>query len=93
MLEGSTIALRIKVRTKNLVSTSTQDTIETRISGMSIRQVFIPSTRHAHHLNEESTNDPVRELQDEGFDLEMEGDFAECLGIGTEHRDDAEPSA
>ena len=38
--------------------------------------------------NEESINGPVKELQDEGFNLEMEGDFTKCLGIGMEHRDD-----
>ena len=38
--------------------------------------------------NEESINKPVKELWDEGFDLEMEGDFTKCLGIGVEHRDD-----
>ena len=38
--------------------------------------------------DEESINSLVRELQDEGFDLEMEGDFMECLGIGIKHRDD-----
>ena len=38
--------------------------------------------------NEESMNNLVKELQDEGFDLEMEGDFAECPGIRMEHRDD-----
>ena len=37
--------------------------------------------------NKESTNNLVKELQDEGFDLEMEGDFTECLGIRMEHRD------
>ena len=35
--------------------------------------------------NEESVNKLVKELRDEGFDLEVEGNFAECLGIGTEH--------
>ena len=35
--------------------------------------------------NEESVNKPVKELQDKGFDLEMEGDFTEHLGIRTEH--------
>ena len=38
--------------------------------------------------NEESVNELVEELRNEGFDLEMEGDFTECLGIGMEHRDD-----
>ena len=38
--------------------------------------------------NEESINNPVKELQDKGFDLEMEGNFTECLGIRMEHRDD-----
>ena len=38
--------------------------------------------------NEESIDNLVKELQDEGFDLEMEGDFTEHLGIGMEHRDD-----
>ena len=38
--------------------------------------------------DEESVNNPVEELQDEGFDLEMEGDFTEHLGIRMEHRDD-----
>jgi len=38
--------------------------------------------------NEESVNGLAKELRDEGFDLEMEGDFAEHLGIGLEHRDD-----
>ena len=36
----------------------------------------------------ESINDPVKELCDEGFNLEMEDDFMEHLGIGMEHRDD-----
>ena len=37
----------------------------------------------------ESVNSQVNEeLQDEGFDLEMEGDFAECLGITMEQRSD-----
>ena len=35
--------------------------------------------------NEESVNELVKELRDEGFDLEMEGNFTECLGIGMEH--------
>ena len=30
----------------------------------------------------------VKELQDKGFDLEMEGDFTKHLSIGMEHRDD-----
>ena len=38
--------------------------------------------------NEESTSNLIKELQDKGFDLEMEGDFLEYLGVGTEHRDD-----
>ena len=38
--------------------------------------------------NKEITNDLVKELRDEGFNLETEGDFTECLGIGMEHRDD-----
>ena len=38
--------------------------------------------------NEESIDELVEELRHKGFDLEMEGDFTECLGIGTEHRDD-----
>ena len=35
--------------------------------------------------NKEATEKFVKELQNEGFDLEMEGNFAECLGIGMEH--------
>ena len=35
--------------------------------------------------NEGSINKLVKELRDKGFDLEMEGDFTECLGIGMEH--------
>ena len=50
MLEGSAIALRIKVRTKNLVSASAQGVTQTWISRMSVRQVPVSSTRHAHHL-------------------------------------------
>ena len=38
--------------------------------------------------NKESIDDLVKELRDEGFDLEMEGDFTECLGMGIKHRDD-----
>ena len=38
--------------------------------------------------NRKSINKPVKELQEKGFDPEMEGDFTEHLGIGTEHRDD-----
>ena len=38
--------------------------------------------------NEKSIDNPVKELQDKGFNLEMEGDFTECLSIRTEHRDD-----
>ena len=38
--------------------------------------------------DKESINNLVKELQDEGFDLEMEGDFTEHLGIRMEHRDD-----
>ena len=38
--------------------------------------------------NEESINKLVEELRNEGFDLEMEGNFTKHLGIGTEHRDD-----
>ena len=38
--------------------------------------------------NKESINSSVREVRDEGFDLEMEGNFAEHLGIGIKHRDD-----
>ena len=38
--------------------------------------------------NKESMNNLIKELQDKGFNLEMEGDFTECPGIGTEHRDD-----
>ena len=38
--------------------------------------------------NKESINKLVKELQDEEFDLEMEGDFTKHLGIGMEHRDD-----
>ena len=38
--------------------------------------------------DEASINDLVRELRNEGFDLEMEGEFTECLGIGLEHEDD-----
>ena len=30
----------------------------------------------------------VEELRDKGFDLEIKGDFAKCLGIGTEELDD-----
>ena len=36
----------------------------------------------------ESINSSVKELQDKGFNVEMEGDFTECLGTGMEHRDD-----
>ena len=36
--------------------------------------------------NEESIDNLVEELQDKGFDLEMEGDFTECLSIRVEHR-------
>ena len=38
--------------------------------------------------NEESIDELVKELQDKGFDPEMESDFTKCLGIGMEHRDD-----
>ena len=38
--------------------------------------------------NKESINELVEELRNKGFDLEMEGDFTECLGIKTEHQDD-----
>ena len=38
--------------------------------------------------NEESIDKLVKELQDKGFDLEMEGDFTKHLGIRMEHRDD-----
>ena len=38
--------------------------------------------------DKESVNNPVKELQDGGFDSEMEGDFVECPGIGMEHGDD-----
>ena len=37
--------------------------------------------------NKESITNPAKELQDKGFDLEMEGNFTECLGIGMEQRD------
>ena len=37
--------------------------------------------------DKESINSLARELRDEGFDLEMEGDFMEHLGIGIERRD------
>ena len=50
MFESGTITLRIKVRTKNLVPAPTKGTVETWIPGMSIRQVSVPSTRHAHYL-------------------------------------------
>ena len=30
----------------------------------------------------------VEELRTEGFDLEIEGDFTECLGIAIEEKDD-----
>ena len=36
----------------------------------------------------ESIDNLVKELQDKGFDLEMEGDFTEHLSIGIKHRDD-----
>ena len=38
--------------------------------------------------DKENINNPVKELQDEGFDLQTEGDFIEHLGIGMEQRDD-----
>ena len=38
--------------------------------------------------NEEIINKSAKELQDKGFNLEMEGDFTKHLGIGMEHRDD-----
>ena len=34
--------------------------------------------------DKENVNNLVKELCDEGFDLEMEGDFVECLRIGME---------
>ena len=37
--------------------------------------------------DEESTVNLVKELWDGGFDLEMEGDFTKCPGIGMEERD------
>ena len=50
MLEGSTITLQIKVCTKDLVSTSAQSAVETGVPGMSLGQMFVPLTRHAHCL-------------------------------------------
>ena len=38
--------------------------------------------------DKESINNLVKEPQDAGCDLEMEGDFAECLGTGMECGDD-----
>ena len=38
--------------------------------------------------NKESINSLVSELQDEGFNLEMEGNFTEHPGIGIKHRGD-----
>ena len=38
-------------------------------------------------LDEESVFNLAKELQDEGFDPEMEGDFAKCLGIRVQEND------
>ena len=35
-----------------------------------------------------NVEDFVEELREEGFDLEIEGDFTEYLGIGIEERED-----
>ena len=37
--------------------------------------------------DEGSVSNLVKELLDEAFTLEMEGDFTECPGIGVEQRD------
>ena len=50
MSEGNAITPRIKVCTKDLASAFTQGAIETGFSRVSIRQVPVPSTRHAHYL-------------------------------------------
>ena len=42
--------------------------------------------------DKESVNNLVKELRDERFDLEMEGDFAECLGIRMESKEVMGPS-
>ena len=54
--------------------------------------LFVDDARMAAP-NKESTNDPVKDLQDKGFNLEMEGDFAECPGVRTDTPEMTEPSA
>ena len=99
MSEGVAVAPQIKVCTKELVPALAQSTIEAQIQRMSVQKMPVSLTQHAHHSacrqcqngcpdKESVTNDPVKEFQDEGFNLEMGGGFTEHPGIRMEHRDD-----